>query len=64
MQGVSSVWGHALFCPANIIFWRMRDMICKKCGAILEPKKEIKEAKKATKKKTKKESAEKSAEAK
>lgn len=38
--------------------------VCKKCGAILEPKKEVKEAKKATKKKTKKESAEKSAEAK
>ena len=37
--------------------------ICKKCGATLDAKKEVKEVKKATKKKTKKENAEKTASA-
>lgn len=36
MQGVSSVWGHALFCPANIIFWRELMKKGSKAGFVLQ----------------------------
>lgn len=36
MQGVSSVWGHALFCPANIIFWRKLMKKGSKAGYVLQ----------------------------
>ena len=36
MQGVSSVWGHALFCPANKIFWRELMKKGSKAGYVLQ----------------------------
>lgn len=36
MQGVSSVWGYALFCPANKIFWRELMKKGSKAGYVLQ----------------------------
>ena len=36
MQGVSSVWGHALFCSANKIFWRELMKKGSKAGYVLQ----------------------------